>query len=306
MGYQGQITMGILSVSQWCSGHTFFVQQMHLAKKVEPYVVHATFQFAGTEGKRHRFREAKLWIDPPDYYNPPRGVVTYVNDVPADLLHRAATEYNGKLDSSAAHFELVHHQLQQLRNALGVALALGRHLVLPKLMCGIDRVWFPHRGIFPGSQLKLPFQCPVDHVIEIQAFVATRPAYPVLEHSFLENPRTPDTLKNSVKDLTLGVDLTMNATDVQIQTLLKGHENAKVLQFDSLVGQVFAGFEDKTKNDEFQMRLKRATGIWGTAMSRPGHVHYDFFADVAPWKDRHMRSRSKPWSLVGGEQPFPE
>jgi hypothetical protein len=40
---------------------------------VIPYLVHTTFQFAGLEGKRHRLREAKLWADPPEYYNHPRG-----------------------------------------------------------------------------------------------------------------------------------------------------------------------------------------------------------------------------------------
>jgi len=29
-----------------------------------------TFQYAGTEGKRHRLREAMLFRDPPEYYNP--------------------------------------------------------------------------------------------------------------------------------------------------------------------------------------------------------------------------------------------
>jgi len=30
--------------------------------KMTPYVVHATFQFSGTPGKRHRFREALMWV----------------------------------------------------------------------------------------------------------------------------------------------------------------------------------------------------------------------------------------------------
>lgn len=31
-------------------------------------MVHQTFQYGGTKGKRHRLREAHLWRDPPEYY----------------------------------------------------------------------------------------------------------------------------------------------------------------------------------------------------------------------------------------------
>ena len=53
--------IGILPVATFCSGHTFFVQHMADVLGLQPYVVHATFQFSGTPGKRHRMREALLW-----------------------------------------------------------------------------------------------------------------------------------------------------------------------------------------------------------------------------------------------------
>eukprot|EP00959_Pyramimonas_sp_CCMP1952_P017430 370126-Pyramimonas_sp.AAC.3 len=40
--YHGKITMGNLAVSQWCSGHTYFVQKMHLKQKVRRDTRHAT------------------------------------------------------------------------------------------------------------------------------------------------------------------------------------------------------------------------------------------------------------------------
>ena len=58
-------------------------------------------------------------------------------------------------------------QLAQLRAAWGLARALGRVLVMPRFVCGMDRVWFPHDGVFPGSDplFKVPFEpCPMDHV----------------------------------------------------------------------------------------------------------------------------------------------
>ena len=55
--------MGVLPVALFASGHTFFVQG--LAERLglgRPYAVHATFQYSGTPGKRHRMRERGLWL----------------------------------------------------------------------------------------------------------------------------------------------------------------------------------------------------------------------------------------------------
>ena len=49
-------------MATFASGHTFFVQQLAARMGLEPYVVHATFQFSGTPGKRHRMREQGLWL----------------------------------------------------------------------------------------------------------------------------------------------------------------------------------------------------------------------------------------------------
>lgn len=121
--YRQNLKMGILPVSLFCSGHTYFIQvalllknllvddhlvfgfcmftfkltpahdpapltacfvfhygtnlwtsgKQELYKKLDlvPYAVHTTFQFGGTEGKRHRLREAKLFYDPPEYFDTP-------------------------------------------------------------------------------------------------------------------------------------------------------------------------------------------------------------------------------------------
>lgn len=44
---------------------------MHEQLRLEAYALHTTFQYAGTEGKRHRLREAKVFYDPPEYYDTP-------------------------------------------------------------------------------------------------------------------------------------------------------------------------------------------------------------------------------------------
>ena len=59
--WDGKLLMGILPCATFASGHTYFVQHLAARHKLEPYVVHATFQYSGTPGKRHRMREALLW-----------------------------------------------------------------------------------------------------------------------------------------------------------------------------------------------------------------------------------------------------
>lgn len=44
---------------------------MYQQLRLEPYAVHTTFQYSGTEGKHHRMREAMAFYDPPEYYDPP-------------------------------------------------------------------------------------------------------------------------------------------------------------------------------------------------------------------------------------------
>lgn len=152
---QGKLKMGILPVSLFCSGHTFFVQRLFekVVPKQEAYVVHATFQFAGTEGKRHRMREAMIWeSDGPEYYDPPGGFLSFKPDIPDALL--------AGYDSKEGHFALVNHQIKQVRDAMALASALNRTFVFPRLICGWDRWWAPHRGTIPHSSLPNPYLCP--------------------------------------------------------------------------------------------------------------------------------------------------
>ena len=53
--------LGVLPVAQFSSGHTYFVQRMGQRLGLPQYAVHATFQYSGTPGKRHRMRERLLW-----------------------------------------------------------------------------------------------------------------------------------------------------------------------------------------------------------------------------------------------------
>lgn len=325
LGYDGKLKMGILPVSIFASGHTFFVQKMYEKKKIQPYVVHATFQFSGTEGKRHRMREALLWQDPPDYYDPAGGLLTFVPDIPDGLLNASGTV--------EGHFKLVNHQLLQVRNALACAQQLGRTLVMPKLWCGFDRWWAPHDGKIPGSETVLPFQCPMDHIFEVETWL--RPMseseagshIDFREYSFLENPSIPKEVLVSQVTVELvnqcGVESTCsqgfaeaaprnlkmivaekNISDVGIVRLLEHHKDVKILKFSTMVG-VFSGFEDPSKSRQFSNRLKRYAGLWCCVgghvwKASPGHIWYDMEFDMIPHRDRHNRLWEKPWKPVTG------
>jgi hypothetical protein len=69
LGSQGNLKIGVLPVAWFSNGHTYFVQGLHKSLGTDPYCVHAIYQFGGTPGKRHRFREAMLWLDGSEYYN---------------------------------------------------------------------------------------------------------------------------------------------------------------------------------------------------------------------------------------------
>ncbi|RZB60543.1 Arabinosyltransferase isoform B [Glycine soja] len=119
--FDGKLKLGILPASIFCSGHTYFVQAMYQQLRLEPYAVHTTFQYGGTEGKRHRLREAMLFLDPPEYYNPPGGFLSFKPHIPKNLL--LSGEHNVE-----SHFTLVNYQIKQIRAALAIASLLDRTL----------------------------------------------------------------------------------------------------------------------------------------------------------------------------------
>ena len=97
------------------------------------------------------------------------GWISVANKVPDEL--KTAVEdvnRNGKIESTIPHFDLVNHQLVNLRAMFAMATALGRGVILPELWCGFDRWWAPHRGVIPGSSFETPFICPADHILDLE------------------------------------------------------------------------------------------------------------------------------------------
>jgi hypothetical protein len=64
------------------------------------------------------------------------------------------------------HIKAIDFQLQQLYHALGLALALNRTLVMPRMRCFCVKGWFPNvKCRLPGDERSLlPFACTGDQV----------------------------------------------------------------------------------------------------------------------------------------------
>lgn len=299
--YDGNLKLGLLPASIFCSGHTYFVQSMFQHLRLEAYAVHTTFQYAGTEGKRHRLREGKVFYDPPEYYNPPGGLLTFKPSIPKNLL----LDGEHTIDT---HFTLVNYQMKQIRTALAVASVLNRTLVMPPLWCRLDRLWFGHPGILPGSLTRPPFVCPLDHVFEINVMLKEManeefgPGINIREYSLFENPSMPQEVKKSWLDVHLcqegspgcqvnstsqsGVlKLPKHSTEETLKTAFSKFKDVKVIQFSSMQ-DAFDRFTDKTREEQFRNRVKRYVGIWCCVETHtPGHIYYDMYWDEKPgWK----------------------
>ena len=227
-GFNQTVTFGVLPVSSFASGHTYFVQQMYKTQNVKPYVVHTTFQFGGSAGKRHRLREGGLWQDPPEYYSQGQFLEVSVSkpEIPRDIAAYSGTAL------TRFHLRAMAAQLAEIRDAFGIAVALNRTLIMPKIYCFCDRYWGVQQNCrVPGSaNFSMPFLCPLDHVmVPDQIYgrddILTMGGVDFREYSFLENPRVPKSIKNNVVEIETnwGVDAdeeNESGADILIKTSL--------------------------------------------------------------------------------------
>ena len=333
LAWRGTVKLQALDIVDFPNGHVFFVQRLPQQLGREAYIAHATFQYGGTAGKRHRFREARVWRgDPDDYYAPKGGLLEY-EFVPDAKLVAAG---NSSID---AHFALMNPQLSALRSAWGLARALGRTLVLPPFLCGQDRAWFPHDGVFPGSDpiFTIPWSpCPADHVLDVEALDKLGEMQRLREWSLLNNTRMPkasldgavwvDWLPDRSPDSPLpkedpklvGEDGTLfMPTRVKASTVrevLAHTAGVPVLRFKGMPGtgaaSAFAGFDDAKEQREFTQLLTAAPAFWccidaARAQQRgqpfpPGQTWYDLQWDLGEHTDRFNRKWGAEWSIKLG------
>ncbi|GBF97410.1 hypothetical protein Rsub_09576 [Raphidocelis subcapitata] len=209
-GWHGRVLLGVLPLWQFPNGHTFFVQRLQeLPGAPRPLVLRSSHVFGGPAAKRHRLREAQLFADDGDYYySRDQGGPKYVSfdlesypDLsPGDFSHLSPG------DMAKYHSKGLTLQLEQLWAGVGLAAALGRALVLPRLACFCDRGWTgTDKCRLPGADMeRLPFPCPLDHVLPPERFAdaASDAAVAVREAGALTNPRAPAELRRGVLRIT--------------------------------------------------------------------------------------------------------
>ncbi|KXZ45924.1 hypothetical protein GPECTOR_49g508 [Gonium pectorale] len=308
LGYDGTLTMGILPVSIFCSGHTMYVQRLGQRLGLQPYAVHGTFQFSGTPGKRHRMREFMLYDDPPEYYDHSVGFVSF------DVSLWVATK--GAVEGWGASFAIS-------------SVVLKRALVVPELWCGLDRWWAPHAGRIPGAKFDLPFACPLDHVLDLENGIMRSfpediygPKTEIREYSFFNNSRMSDAVradrvvvelckagtpdcsdgKEPAKLLTDGgvrrVRVQESLPSAALETALSAVKSAKVLHF-STMANALGPFSDPAVATRFYERLKLYGSIWCCVLAHPGHIHYDLLWDM-PHRDKFQRVWNGTWQTLTG------
>jgi hypothetical protein len=289
-----RVKFAALDVLDFCNGHVYYTQQLPQKLNHTPYMIHQTFQFGAVPGKRHRFREAMLWLaDDDEWYDPPGGLMTYDHTVDLSLFEPRTVD---------GHFKMLNPQLAQFRTAWAVARALNRTLVMPRLTCGMDRAWFGHTGVFPGSDplFTLPFQCPADHVFDLEAWQRRGVLNQLRESSLMVNPRmlasvkssatTVDFRSNSLSD----VELTPGLSAERLRQTLRPFEDIKVFHFGPLEPDAFVDWDP-----EFEQIIRESASIWCCVNNHtPGHVHYDLLWDRAH-TDKHGRAFSA-WNIRYG------
>lgn len=208
--WDGRVTLGALPLALFMNGHGYFVQRAHQRLQVTPFAAHATYSLDNHDGiaKRQRFREAGLWLADESSYFEGRYLALAGTVPPAvqERLHHYQTKQLAQTNIDT-HARALEAYVAELRDALALAQALKRTLVLPRWTCYCDRLWSGSDDIFhfgcmyPGSQDGnfVPFGCPMDHVLSPAAWERESLAY--RDPVFLEQPRFR--IPGAIRNLTL-------------------------------------------------------------------------------------------------------
>ena len=154
---EGPLRVYMLPIDLFLGGHVYFIQRSPQRHNKTAYMVHTTYQFSHSFGKRERLREEKLWLTDAQAYYADGNFLKVSSDLPDELKDV------GGID---AHLRLSMWYRQSLRAAFGIAEILNRTVIMPELKCACDRWWgeILPSCIIPGADMELPFTCPMDHL----------------------------------------------------------------------------------------------------------------------------------------------
>lgn len=135
LAWDGRLRLGVLPPASFSSGHTARVSYLARRQGVPQIMIHSTFLFGGTPGKRHRLREARAWYDPPEYYQQPALLSMELRPPPAPADFTDWPQER-QPEMQLFHLKSVRAQLEQLRAGMALAVALNRTVVLPEVGAG--------------------------------------------------------------------------------------------------------------------------------------------------------------------------
>ena len=194
-GPTGAWKVAPLSARAICTAHRYHIQQAMSAD--DCLILHLTFVegWPKNPAKFWRLREAGLFpVDPEEFsgkfltFTPPQPGPTpperHVSllagsrpmpDLTKDQYGRGvgwsvahALKYSPRLN---AHVDLVDQHIAALRNAMGIATALGRTLVMPRFMCMCERAESPFAilpaCIIDGASTPTPHVCPLESLFDV-------------------------------------------------------------------------------------------------------------------------------------------
>jgi len=143
-----------------------------------------------------------------------------------------------------------------LRSMLGIAKALGRRLVLPRLLCYCDYMWKEMKSCRVGGaeSMRLPFDCPMDHVLDTPLFFENSLGVPIREPDFLTHSRVPPNVTGSIARVQLPAGKPLS--DVQLRQQLSAHEGAAIIELEEADDR-FCGFVDADAQEAFRTESER-------------------------------------------------
>jgi len=121
-------------------------------------------------------------------------------------------------------------------------------VILPRLLCYCDFMWKEMKNCRVGGAetMRLPFDCPMDHVLDTPKWFENNLGVSVREPSFLRNERVPVGVNASIARVKISKPL----NDAQVIEALKAYEAAPVIEIEDAVN-AFCGFADHSTNVDF-------------------------------------------------------
>jgi len=279
--------------STFCSAHVYHVQQSAVPRGC--LVLHLTFVegWPKNPAKYWRLREAGLLAVRPEPFN--AKYLSFTPPMPESIpperqlpdppktsdgkgwTVQTALAWSPRL---AAHLKLIDRHIASLRNAIGIAKALGRNLVMPRMLCLCERAEGPQallpQCVLDGASTPVPHVCPLESVYDVarveniwnrkylqlhpwtflnsSVHVAPTGSRPFEPSTDITTVRWRSSAESSaaVKPSHGEVFLHRGLSDVQLAAALSsaGASEARVLHLESAEG-AFGGFEGRADHDEF-------------------------------------------------------